>query len=87
MLYDTGTVMIMTDDPDTCALSTQHAELVAQLSGLIFLAHVAWRLPPKRLPHMARIFHFVGETDQAAALVTRTGLPAPLRINYKDISE
>jgi hypothetical protein len=87
MLHNTGTVMIMIDDPETCALSTQHAELVAQLSGIIFLAHVAWRLPAKRLPHMARIFHFVGETDQAAALATRTGLPAQLRINYKDICE
>jgi hypothetical protein len=77
----------MTDDPDSCTLSSQHAELVAQLSGLIFLAHVAWRLPSKRFPHMARIFHFVGETDQAAALAMQTGLPAQLRINYKDISE
>jgi hypothetical protein len=77
----------MTDDPDTCSLSTQHAELVAQLSGLIFLAYVAWRLPPKKLPHMARIFHFVGEMDQVAALATRTGLPAQLQINHKDVSE
>lgn len=87
MLYDAGTAMIMIDNPDICARSTQNAELVAQLSGLIFLAHVAWQLSPNRLPHMARIFHFVAEMNQAAALSTRTGLPAPSRINYNDISE
>jgi hypothetical protein len=86
MLYDAATIMIMIDNPDNCARSTQHAELVAQLSGLIFLAHVAWRLPSKRLPHMARIFHFVAETDQVAALATQKGLPVQLRSNYKDIS-
>jgi hypothetical protein len=77
--------MIMDSDPDTFDFAAETAELLAQLKGLIFLAHVAWRLSPKRLPHMARIFRFVGETDQAAALAARTGKPRRLRIKYEDI--
>lgn len=76
---------IMNSDPDTFDFAVERAELVAQLSGLVFLAHVAWRLSPSRLPHMARVFHFVGETDQAAALRMRVGKAGRVSIRYQDI--
>ena len=75
----------MNSDIDTFDFATETADLVAQLSGLIFLGRVAWQLSPERLPHMARIFHFVGETDQAAALRARVGQSGQLRIKYQDI--
>jgi hypothetical protein len=77
---------IMSSDPDPFDFAVERAELVAQLSGLIFIAHVAWQLSPKRFPHMARIFRFVGEKDQAAALHARTGQSGRLRIEYQDIT-
>jgi hypothetical protein len=79
--------MIMTSDPDPCALPAETADLLAQLNGLIFLGRVAWQLSPERLPHMARIFHFVGETDQTAARNRQAGQPVHVRINYKDICQ
>lgn len=77
----------MNSDPKNFDFAAETAELIAQLSGLIFLAHVAWRLSPERLPHMARIFHFVGETDQTAARNRQAGRPVHVRINYEDICQ
>ncbi|MGF7212788.1 hypothetical protein GGE65_007423 [Skermanella aerolata] len=78
---------IMSNDPDTFDFAVETAELVAQLSGLILLAHVAWRLSPTRFAHMARVFHFVGETDQGAALRVRMGKAGGVRIKYQDICQ
>jgi hypothetical protein len=62
-------------------------QLVNHLDGLIVLADVAWRGPPRKYAEMACSFLRLGQAYQTAALAQRAGRPIRLSITYKGIPE
>jgi hypothetical protein len=62
-------------------------QLVNHLDGLIVLADVAWRGPPRKYAEMACSFRRLGQAYQTAALAQRAGEPIRLSITYKGIPE
>lgn len=61
--------------------------LLDHLDGMIFLADVAWRLPPGRSALLARKFQLIGLVFEASAAVLKRKMLRELQISYEDIRQ
>jgi hypothetical protein len=61
------------------------APLVQHLTGLIYLAEMAWQGSPENHMRMARTFRDIGQAYEIAALAQQDNLSARVQISEDDI--